>query len=99
MRRLLLATLLLAPTLAHAEVDVVKIPKGAGGVGFLALTVMEEKKLVEAEAQKLGLTLKAEYILLGGPAVVNDMLLSGAAHFAPAGPPPSSRCGTAPAPT
>ena len=65
----------------------VKIPKGAGGVGFLALTVMEEKKLVEAEAQKMGLKLKAEYILLGGPAVVNDMLLSGAAHFAPAGTP------------
>ena len=87
MKRFLLAALLLAPTLAHAEVDVVKIPKGAGGVGFLALTVMEEKKLVEAEAQKMGLNLKAEYILLGGPAVVNDMLLSGAAHFAPAGPP------------
>jgi len=87
MKRALLTALLLAPTLAHAEVDVVKIPKGAGGVGFLALTVMEEKKLVEAEAQKMGLNLKAEYILLGGPAVVNDMLLSGAAHFAPAGPP------------
>ena len=87
MKRVLLAALLLAPTLAHAEVDVVKIPKGAGGVGFLALTVMEEKKLVEAEAQKMGLKLAAEYIRLGGPAVVNDMLLSGAAHFAPAGPP------------
>jgi NitT/TauT family transport system substrate-binding protein len=78
---------LLAPALARAEVDVVKIPKGAGGIGFLALTVMEEKKLVEAEAQKMGFGLKAEYIKLGGPAVVNDMLLSGAAHFAPAGPP------------
>jgi len=72
---------------ARAEVDVVRIPKGAGGVGFLPLIVMEEKKLVEAEARKTGLTLKAEYIKLGGPAVVNDMLLSGAAHFAPAGPP------------
>lgn len=78
---------LVASGAARAEVDVVKIPKGAGGVGFLPLTVMEEKKLVEAEAQKMGLTLKAEYIQLGGPAVVNDMLLSGAAHFAPAGPP------------
>ena len=88
MKRTLLAiALLLLSSLAHAEVDVVKIPKGAGGVGFLALTVMEEKKLVEAEASKMGLNLKAEYILLGGPAVVNDMLLSGAAHFAPAGPP------------
>ena len=87
MKRVLFAALLFAPTLAHAEVDVVKIPKGAGGIGFLALTVMEEKKLVEAEAQKMGLNLKAEYILLGGPAVVNDMLLAGAAHLAPAGPP------------
>src|ERR1043165_133009 len=86
-RVLLAAALLLAPALARAEVDTVKIPKGAGGVGFLALTVMEEKKLVEAEAQKMGLNLKADYILLGGPAVVNDMLLAGAAHFAPAGPP------------
>src|SRR3954465_2985024 len=87
MKRFLLAALLLAPALAHAEVDVVKIPKGAGGAGFLALPVVEEKKRVEAEGSKMGLNRKAEYILLGGPAVVNDMLLSGAAHSAPAGPP------------
>jgi NitT/TauT family transport system substrate-binding protein len=83
----LVAALVAFSGTAHAEVDVVKIPKGAGGVGFLPLIVMEEKKLVEAEAQKTGLALKAEYIKLGGPAVVNDMLLAGAAHFAPAGPP------------
>ena len=88
MKRTLLAAALLAlPALAHAEVDVVKIPKGAGGVGFLPLTVMEEKKLVEQEAEKMGLKLRAEYILLGGPAVVNDMLLAGASNYAPAGPP------------
>ena len=87
MRRILIAALLLLPALAHAEVDVVKIPKGAGGVGFLPLVVMEEKKLVEQEAQKMGLKLSADYIKFGGPSVVNDMLLSGAAHFAPAGPP------------
>jgi NitT/TauT family transport system substrate-binding protein len=79
--------LLLLAGAARAEVDVVKIPKGAGGVGFLPLIVMEEKKLVEQEAKKTGLKLGAEYIRLGGPAVVNDMLLAGAAHFAPAGPP------------
>ena len=39
-RALLAAVLVLAPALAHAEVDVVKIPKGAGGIGFLPLTVM-----------------------------------------------------------
>jgi len=91
MRRLALTLGIVASALllnpAHAEVDVVKIPKGAGGVGFLPLIVMEEKKLVEQEAQKMGLKLGAEYIRLGGPAVVNDMLLAGAAHFAPAGPP------------
>ena len=87
LKHALLAALLVVSGAAHAEVDVVKIPKGAGGIGFLPLTVMEEKKLVEAEAQKMGLNLEAEYILLGGPAVVNDMLLAGAAHFAPAGPP------------
>lgn len=90
MRRLLTLGILASALLvspARAEVDLVKIPKGAGGVGFLPLIVMEEKKLVEAEAQKMGLKLGAEYIRLGGPAVVNDMLLSGAAHFAPAGPP------------
>ena len=88
MKRTLLAiALLCVPALARAEVDVVKIPKGAGGVGFLPLVVMEEKKLVEQEAAKMGLKLTAEYIKFGGPSVVNDMLLSGAAHFAPAGPP------------
>jgi NitT/TauT family transport system substrate-binding protein len=84
---LTVGALLLLPSAARAEVDVVKIPKGAGGVGFLPLIVMEEKKLVEQEAQKMGLKLAAEYIRFGGPSVVNDMLLSGAAHFAPAGPP------------
>src|SRR5437868_1380265 len=84
---LLAGAFLLAPVLARAEIDVVKIPKGAGGVGFLPLVIMEEKKMVEQEAAKLGLKLAAEYVKLGGPAVVNDMLLSGAAHFAPAGPP------------
>jgi len=83
----ILASALMLPGAARAEVDVVKIPKGAGGVGFLPLIVMEEKKLVEQEAQKMGLKLGAEYIRFGGPSVVNDMLLSGAAHFAPAGPP------------
>ena len=73
MRPALIAGILIGTLLAgvaRAEVDVVKIPKGAGGVGFLPLIVMEEKKLVEAEAQKMGLKVSAEYIQLGGPAVV-----------------------------
>ena len=83
---LAVSALLLLSGAARAEVDVVKIPKGAGGVGFLPLIVMEEKKLVEAEAQKMGLKLSAEYIKFGGPSVVNDMLLSGARAFRAGGP-------------
>jgi NitT/TauT family transport system substrate-binding protein len=88
MKRIMLAgALLLWPALATAEVDTVKIPKGAGGIGFLPLIVMEQKGLVEEKARAMGLALKAEYISFGGPSVVNDLLLAGQAHFAAAGPP------------
>ncbi len=73
---------------AAAEVQELKIPKGAGGIGFLPLLVMEQQKLIEKHAAQLGnKNLKVTYANLGGPAVVNDALLSGAAHMAPAGPP------------
>jgi hypothetical protein len=45
------AAALLWPGLALAEVDVVKIPRGAGGVGFLPLLVMEQKGLIEQKAR------------------------------------------------
>ena len=83
----LIAAMLLASAPARAEVDVVKIPQGAGGIGFLPLLVMEKKGLIEDEARKMGLTLRAEWIRLGGPSVVNDLLISGQADFAAAGPP------------
>lgn len=85
---LLVVGLLAAPVTARAEVDEVSIPKGAGGVGFLPLLVMEKLGLVEKHARSAGLDgLKVRWVNLGGPAVVNDALLSGAAHLAPAGPP------------
>lgn len=80
--------LLLHGLAAAAEVQELKIPKGAGGIGFLPLLVMEQQKIIEKHAALLGhKTLKVTYANLGGPAVVNDALLSGAAHMAPAGPP------------
>lgn len=84
-----LATMLaFAPAGARAEVDEVRIPVGAGGIGFLPLLVMEKNKLVEKHATAAGLDkLKVSWISFGGPSVVNEALLSGAAHFAPAGPP------------
>lgn len=85
---LLVAAALLWPTLASAETDVIKIPRGAGGVGFLPLLVMEQKGLIERHARESGVpNLKVEWIKLGGPALVNDLLLSGAADVVGAGPP------------
>lgn len=90
MRRLslTLALLLAVPLAARAEIDELRIPVGAGGIGFLPLLVMEKQKLVEKHAMTTGLDkLKVSWISFGGPSVVNDALLSGASHFAPAGPP------------
>ena len=79
---------LLWPALARAETDVIKIPRGAGGVGFLTLLVMEQKGLIERHAREAGISnLRVEWIKLGGPALVNDLLLSGAADIVAAGPP------------
>jgi NitT/TauT family transport system substrate-binding protein len=66
----------------------VRIPKGAGGVGFLPLLVMEKRQLVEKHAREAGMAdLQVRWIELGGPAVLNDALLSGAVDFIAAGPP------------
>ena len=80
--------LLLAALLAHAEVAEVRIPLGAGGVGFLPLLVMQKNQLVEKHARAAGLpNLKVRWINLGGPSVMNETLLSGSADFIAAGPP------------
>ena len=65
-----------------------RIPLGAGGVGFLPLLVMKEHKLIEKHAASLGVAnLIVRWIDLGGPAVMNDALLSGSVDFIAAGPP------------
>ncbi len=87
MRKLwLLAALLCAA--GWAEVGEVRIPTGAGGVGFLPLLVMEKYHLIEKHARQAGIpNLKVRWINVGGPAVMNDALLSGSADFITAGPP------------
>src|SRR4051812_48517498 len=48
---------------AAAEIAEVKIPKGAGGIGFLPLLVMEQQKLIEKHAAELGnKNLKATFV-------------------------------------
>jgi NitT/TauT family transport system substrate-binding protein len=66
----------------------VRIPLGAGGVGFLPLLVMRDRELIEKHASAAGLAdLTVRWIDLGGPAVMNDALLSGSVDFIAAGPP------------
>ena len=66
----------------------IRIPRGAGGVGFLPLLVMEKYRLIEKHAADAGIAnLTVRWVDLGGPSVVNDALLSGAADYAAAGPP------------
>src|SRR5215471_18073937 len=73
---------------SEGEVSEVRIPRGAGGVGFLPLLVMEKYQLIEKHARDAGIpALSVHWIELGGPSVVNDALLSGSADFVAAGPP------------
>ena len=57
-------------------------------MGFLPLLVMEKHRLIEKHAAEAGISdLTVRWVDLGGPSVVNDALLSGAADYAAAGPP------------
>lgn len=85
MRKLILTVLLAAPL--FAEVSEVRFPLGAGGVGFLPLLVMQKYGLIEQYAKQAGINVHVRWINLGGPAVMNDALLSGSADFIAAGPP------------
>jgi len=77
----------LAPFVARAEVSELKIPLGAGGFGFLPLNMMQKHGLIEKYAAEAGVKVKVNWANIGGPAVMNDALLSGSAHFISAGPP------------
>jgi NitT/TauT family transport system substrate-binding protein len=85
------ATLALAAVLGcsgEPEETEIRIPLGAGGVGFLPLMMMREHDLIEKHARDAGLAdLQVTWIDLGGPAVMNDALLSGSVDFIAAGPP------------
>ncbi len=80
---LALVLFVLPPQPGRAETNELRIPMGAGGVGFLPLLVMQKNHLIEKYAPGI----KVRWINLGGPAVMNDALLSGSADFITAGPP------------
>src|SRR5436190_3493277 len=54
-------------TAKKAEVTEVRIPRGAGGVGFLPLLVMEKYRIIEQRAREAGIPqLRVNWIDLGG---------------------------------
>ena len=81
------AVIAAAPVAARAEVSELKIPLGAGGFGFLPLHMMQKHRIIEKFAEEAGVKVTVSWPNIGGPAVMNDALLSGSAHYISAGPP------------
>ena len=84
-----LAALLLGTIVngAYAEVSEINVAQQYG-VSFLPLMVMEREKLVEKHGKALGLPdLKANWVSVAGPSVMNDGVISGAIQFIAVGAP------------
>src|SRR2546422_9146113 len=82
------------PSPAPGEVTEVRIPKGAGGVGFLPLLVMEKYQLIEKHAREAGAgDLRVRWIDIGGAPPVDKGLASRSAGCSSARPPPPPRFG------
>jgi NitT/TauT family transport system substrate-binding protein len=77
----------LSSAAAFAEASTIHFPLGAGGFGFLPLSMMQKYKLIEKYAAEAGVKLDVEWATVGGGPVMNDALLSGSADFITAGPP------------
>jgi NitT/TauT family transport system substrate-binding protein len=71
---------------ANAETTKVRIPRQPG-LTYLAFYVMDHDKLVEKQAQRLGITLEAEFVTLGTNTGSIDALLSGAVDVVSVGVP------------
>jgi len=78
------ATFLFAANTANAETRVVRIATQYG-ISYLPLTIMAEKKLLEAEGKKLGLDLSTEWVRFTGGPPMNEALISGNLDFASGG--------------
>jgi len=78
------ATFLFAAHPANAETRVVRLAKQYG-ISYLPLTIMQEKKLLEAEGKKLGLDLSTEWVRFTGGPPMNEALISGNLDFASGG--------------
>src|SRR5215468_10602678 len=82
-------SLLLAALAGRSAAEVAQIRAAQQyGLSYLALMIMEDKKLVEKQAKAAGLgEVKVTWAKLGGPGAMNDALLSGGLDFASGGVP------------
>jgi NitT/TauT family transport system substrate-binding protein len=87
MRILLAICLSLIASATAAEVAEIRAAQQYG-LSYLALMLMEDGKLVEKEAERMGLPpVKVSWAKLGNPNAMNDALLSGGLDFASGGVP------------
>jgi NitT/TauT family transport system substrate-binding protein len=81
------ASLALGTTLAAAEVSEVRISKGYG-ILYLPLIVMQDRKLLEKQAEKAGLgPLKVTWHTFDGGNIINDAMIAGTLDIAGIGAP------------
>lgn len=74
-------------TAARAEVKEVVLGQQFGAV-YLTMMVMQHEKMVEKQLAKAGLDgVTVNWARLGGPAALNDAIISGSLHFAAQGAP------------
>src|SRR5437667_2325929 len=72
-------------TPAAAEVGELRIGKQYG-LPYIQFVVAEDRRLIEKHAKLLGLAdLKVEWVTMGGPAALNDGVISGAIDLAGVG--------------
>jgi NitT/TauT family transport system substrate-binding protein len=69
---------------AEAQVKTVRLAKQFG-ISYLPLTIMEDKKLLEEQAQKLGVEVRTEWLQLSAGSPMNEALISGNLDFASGG--------------
>src|SRR5947209_4644079 len=77
LRTVLCGAMLLASSVAaHAEANQVRFARQLG-LGYLQFYVMQDKQMVERQAERAGLKVTAVYSGMGTPTAISDALLSG----------------------
>jgi NitT/TauT family transport system substrate-binding protein len=78
------ASVSFAASSAGAQTKTIRIAKQFG-ISYLPLTIMEEKKLLEAQGRQMGLDLKTEWVQFTGGPPMNEAIISGNLDFASGG--------------